>query len=137
MRNSDKRTSNLAEVLKSASDVLFPAEPGKTVGVDSTGPCGDTPLHVMARRGNVEAVRLLIDAGADVNAIGEMGETPLHVAVHKGYVAIADALLNSGASKSICSEFGKTPSELAAELGGSVAATFKRSRRDRRQLLHP
>jgi ankyrin repeat protein len=134
MGNSDTETSKLNKVLALASDVLFPAKPGTKVQVDSTGPCGDTPLHAMTRREDTEAVKLLIEAGANVNAVGEMGETPLHVAVRKGHVEIIEALLNAGASTSVRSKFDRTPAELAEERGGNVVSTVKRSRRVRRQM---
>ena len=58
---------------------------------------GDTPLHVMLWRSDVQAVIALIDAGVDVNAVGDMSETPLHIAVrNEGSVSI-EALLHAGA----------------------------------------
>lgn len=41
---------------------------------------GYTPLHVTARAGEYEAARLLLAAGADVNAIDKDGRTPLFYA---------------------------------------------------------
>jgi ankyrin repeat protein len=134
MGSSDTGASKLAKVLASASNVLFPDKLDTKVQVDSAGPCGDTPLHVMVWREDTEAVNLLIEAGADVNAVGEMGETPLHVAVRKGHTEIVKALVNAGASRSVRSEFGETAAEKAAKLGGGVAVVLKRSRRVRRQL---
>jgi ankyrin repeat protein len=133
MEYRDKGTDKLGKVLASASDVLFPANPDTNVQLDSAGPCGDTPLHVMARRADMEAIKLLVEAGANVNAVGEMGETPLHVAVQKGHAQIVEVLLNAGALTTIRSEFDKTPAELAADLGGNVALILNRSRRVRRQ----
>jgi len=40
-----------------------------------------TRLHTAARRGRAKRVRVLLRAGADVNARDTMGNTPLHVAV--------------------------------------------------------
>ena len=42
---------------------------------------GHTPLHAAASRNSVDIVRLLLDAGADVNARSNKGETPLLNAV--------------------------------------------------------
>jgi ankyrin repeat protein len=55
---------------------------------------GDTPLHVMLRRNDNEAVPMLLNAGANVNVIGDMSETPLHVAVLQRNFVAAEALLS-------------------------------------------
>jgi cytohesin len=39
---------------------------------------GSTPLHVAARTGNPEIAKLLLDAGANLQARDEEGQTPLH-----------------------------------------------------------
>jgi ankyrin repeat protein len=45
-----------------------------------------TPLLVAARDGHVEAVKLLLEAGADVNAVEPtFGAVPLHKAVYNGH----------------------------------------------------
>lgn len=38
---------------------------------------GDQPLHVIARRGNLEQARILLDHGADINGLNAEEETPL------------------------------------------------------------
>jgi ankyrin repeat protein len=112
----------LEEVLQSTSDVLFPAEIGeKRVAVGSVGIDGDTPLHVMVWRNDMEGARLLVTAGADVNAVGDMGETSLHVAVRQGNAQLVVLLLQAGADPDIRSEFGKTAREEAAATGGAIA----------------
>jgi uncharacterized protein len=113
------------QVLQSASDVLFPAELGrKSVTIDSTDAEGDTALHVMAWRNDLEGVRLLLGAGADTNAIGDMGETPLHVAIAMGNPQMVQAMLAAGACTDIRSEFGETGVEKARRAGGPVAMLF-------------
>ena len=115
----------LDEVLQSTSDVLFPADLGeRRVAIDSHDSDGDTPLHVMAWRNDLEAVELLVGAGADVNAIGDMGETPLHVAISKENFEMVKALLKAGARDDIRSEFGSTPREKAIRQGESMAVLF-------------
>src|SRR5688572_27133423 len=86
------------EVLASTSDVLFPGDiSSRRMTVDCRAADGDTPLHVIAWRDDVRGARLLLAAGADVNAQGDMGYTPLHVAVAKGSVAMVTLLLEAGA----------------------------------------
>ena len=45
----------------------------------------DRLLHTAARYAGAEAVRLLIEKGADPNAINETGNTPLHIAAQSRY----------------------------------------------------
>jgi uncharacterized protein len=108
----------LEEVLQSISDALFPANLGRhRVSLDSHDCDGDTPLHVLLWRRDVEGAHMLIEAGANVNAQGDMGETPLHVAITQGLPAIVEDLLNHGASPDLRSEFGDTPRERATMAG--------------------
>ena len=114
-----QRTLN--EVLKSTSDSLFPAELGKAeVRIDSADCDGETPLHVLIWRGDVEGALLLIENGANIDAIGDMGETPLHVAISKNEKRVIDALLEVGARTDIVSEFGQTQAEKARQYGVSL-----------------
>ena len=60
--------------------------------------CGGTPLH--AARGNVEAARLLIEFGTDVNAVDGENQrlTSLHCRAEHGDVQMVDLLLDHGAN---------------------------------------
>ncbi len=58
---------------------------------------GYTPLLFAARRGDVASARLLVAAGADVDAAAESGTSPLVVAAHGGHGALAAFLLEAGA----------------------------------------
>jgi len=108
----------LDNLLQSVSDVLFPDQLGKRkVETNSRDSDGDTPLHVIARRNDLKGIKLLIKAGADVNAIGDMGETPLHAALSQKNKEIIRALLQAGANPNIRSEFGETAMEKAAKMG--------------------
>lgn len=57
-----------------------------------------TPLHVAAARGDREACRALLEAGAHVNASSEANWTPLLAAVERGDVEMCRLLLACGAS---------------------------------------
>lgn len=117
----------LVEILQSTSSALFPAELGSRLITIETRDCdGDTALHVCVRRKDREAVRLLLDAGADPNGVGDMGLTPLHIAIQSGSADIAGTLLAHGARSDIRSEFGRTAFEVATEKGGEVARLVRR-----------
>jgi ankyrin repeat protein len=127
MARREKGRRTLAEVLKSTSDVLFPQGLGDAaVAIDSRDASGDTPLHVMAWRGDSHGTALLIEAGADVNAIGDMGEAPLHVAVRNESVGIVELLLRAGADPNIRSEFDETPLERARKGSMAMQDAFQR-----------
>ena len=108
----------LNEVLQSTSNCIFPASLGEAeVALNSTGPDGDTPLHVLIWREDTEGALLLLENGAPVNAIGDMGETPLHVALTNKNPRIIKALIAAGAKIDIDSEFGETPMQKAVKAG--------------------
>ena len=58
---------------------------------------GYTPLLFAARSGDVASARLLVAAGADVDAAAASGTSPLVVAAHSGHGALAAFLLAAGA----------------------------------------
>ena len=62
-----------------------------------------TPLHVAAHRGYIDIVKLLIDAGADVNAKeGNYSKsTPLHWAAKEGNLQVVKLLVESGAELNV------------------------------------
>ena len=45
---------------------------------------GNTPLHIASERGNLEAVKILLDHGASGDAQNHELETPMHLAAQKG-----------------------------------------------------
>jgi ankyrin repeat protein len=58
---------------------------------------GDPTLFEAVKGNDVQAVKVLIGRGADVNARSEDGNTPLAIAVYEGHVEMADLLLAAGA----------------------------------------
>jgi ankyrin repeat protein len=115
----------LKEILHFAAEHFFSAEEEvPSINVDTRSSEGDTPLHLFAWRSDLEAARVLIEAGADVNAIGDMSQTPLHVALRQGSVELVILLLEAGAKIDIRSEFQETPQEAARRIGGRIAEIF-------------
>jgi uncharacterized protein len=79
-----------------------------------------TALLHETSRGNLQAVRRLIDEGADVNHANRYGVAPLMVACLRNWSDIAKLLLESGADTE-CRDafFGCTPLIFASLSGGS------------------
>ena len=88
------------------------------------GSLGETPLHRLARRGSKESrsqyspiIRVLVGAGADVNAKDQRGITPLlyFANCNEGnrWLPEAELLLELGADPGITDPDGRTPLHLA------------------------
>jgi uncharacterized protein len=79
---------------------------GELVG----GKGGLTPLLFAAREGNMETVKLLLDAGAPIGQVSEGDHTaPMLMAAINGHFDIAKLLLEKGASPNQMSDAGATP----------------------------
>lgn len=76
---------------------------------------GRTALHgASVEAGSEEAVELLLDYGADVDAKDKYGNTPLHDAAKYGNISICKLLLGYGADIDAANKWGQTPMHVAA-----------------------
>jgi ankyrin repeat protein len=78
---------------------------------------GWTPLHLAAFFGHLEAARILLDAGADVDALSQnaLGNTPLHAATAGRHSHVALALIERGANPHAVDAGGYTPLQIATQ----------------------
>ena len=81
---------------------------------------GTTALHWAARRDDVEAASLLLEAGADVDAANRYGVTPLLLASENG-TAMVETFLAAGADPNVASPEGETPLMLSARADSAAA----------------
>jgi ankyrin repeat protein len=71
-------------------------------------------------KGNIEAVKQHLAAGADVNAKDDHGQTPLHAAAREGLKEVVELLIAAGADVNAKYDDGEglTPLHFAAVFGG-------------------
>ena len=94
-----------------------------TVG---TNDLANQPLHAAAAGRHVEVCRLLLAAGADVDAVQHGGFTPLHQAADQGDVEMVELFLSAGADPGTRLPDGRTPADLAEARGhGDVARRLR------------
>jgi ankyrin repeat protein len=86
--------------------------------------CGCQPLHYASNRGRPELVRLLLQAGADVDPGDAEARTPLMYAVCAERTMVALLLLAHGANLYTRDRRGKTAELHDAERYGLEAAGF-------------
>lgn len=77
---------------------------------------GTRPLGIAATIGDIEAIEILLEAGADIDGKGEDGYTPLHDAVAHGKLEAIRYLLKKGASLTSVNDDGETPRQLAESI---------------------
>ncbi|KAH9498270.1 hypothetical protein Btru_009533 [Bulinus truncatus] len=94
-----------------------------------------TPLHNAVLEGNLAAVKLLLQHGADVNKKDVDTWTPLHAACANGEADIARYLLSKGASKDIKTNDGERPLDLCDARDFSVISVMLESDSARKAKL--
>ncbi len=77
---------------------------------------GLTPLHFAARQGCVEGAKVLVKAGADINATNPNGFSPILLAIINSHYDVAAFLLDQGADANIADEVGRTPLYAAVDM---------------------
>jgi ankyrin repeat protein len=93
---------------------------------EHTGSVGETALHAAAFWGRPEIARLLIDAGADVNALTDRKSTPLHEAARLTNVKMVRLLLEKGAKPDARDQDNKTPLDCCHESKSTNAAEIEK-----------
>jgi len=100
-------------------------EHGAHIHQVSHNPLRNQALHACIALGNsVEVARILVEAGADMNATAAGGYTPLHLAASNGKREIVVLLLERGADREPRCDQGKTPAEYARERGHADIAAL-------------
>jgi uncharacterized protein len=97
-------------------------------GVGFTGGSGDRTKE--EEKGALEAAKLLVDLGADVNAVSTDGWRAVHGAAYTGVNDILQFLVDKGAKLDVRNEWGQTPLSIAEGDPNMLVDAFE-------QRLHP
>lgn len=93
----------------------------RSVALNTTSPFGESALRVLSRIGRFDAVRLLLDAGADES---QLEWTPLHRAVALGTLHDVQSLIEKGAPLESVDRWECTPWLLAVKTGDLPKAQY-------------
>lgn len=93
----------------------------------------DSPAWNPGRQ--VAMIRLLLKAGANMNAQDKNGATPLHRAVRTRCAAAVKCLLEAGADPTIRNKPGSTPFHLAVQNTGRGGSGSEKARTAQREIL--
>ncbi|XP_077841170.1 caskin-1 isoform X6 [Macaca mulatta] len=95
---------------------------------DATDPNGTSPLHLAAKNGHIDIIRLLLQAGIDINRQTKSG-TALHEAALCGKTEVVRLLLDSGINAHVRNTYSQTALDIVHQFTTSQAS------REIKQLL--
>ncbi|KAM6951183.1 caskin-2 [Aplochiton taeniatus] len=97
-------------------------------GRNSLDPASTTPLHLAARNGHRDIIRLLLKAGIDINKATKSG-TSLHEAALYGKTEVVRLLLDAGVNVNLLNTYNQTALDIVNQFTTSTAS------REIKQLL--
>jgi len=114
---------HLSAAFATSEAVTLLLEHGAHIHQVSHNPLRNQALHACIALGNsVDVARVLVEAGADVNAAAAGGYAPLHLAASNGNRDIVMLLLERGANRDAHCDQGKTAADYARERGHAEVA---------------
>lgn len=106
----------LLEQCRGTCDFSFIDEPFSDVNQKGIG--NNTPLHVVSHWGELDGVKMLVEAGAEINALDTDFRTPLYCAVMSRNVLVVKYLLEQGCDPNIVGDDGKSALRFSRNLSG-------------------
>lgn len=67
---------------------------------------GYTPLHIAAKKNQMEITTTLLEYGAPTNTVTRQGITPMHLAAQEGNIDVVTLLLARDAPVNVCNKVG-------------------------------
>lgn len=99
--------------------------------------CGSLPLTMAIEKGDISAVRLLLDHKADTNLSNNCGETPLLAAIKKNSFDYVNLILEHGAKPNTTDHFKNIPLMCAIEKGNYQIVKALLQRGANPNIFHP
>ncbi|KAJ3652448.1 hypothetical protein Zmor_018410 [Zophobas morio] len=93
-----------------------------------------TPLHRAALKGRKKVVKVLVEAGADINCCSTDGGTPLHSAARGGHIDVLEYLISQKASVKAKNAKSKTCLHVAVQRGCTDAVEYLINQK--REIVH-
>jgi len=130
--------------LNAVSTILQPRTGSERDGINpnrrmAAGPWlgGLTALHFAAREGQMDAVRELVSAGANVNAVAATDNMPpITTAIINGYFDVAKFLLDHGSDPNIATTSKLTPLFAAIDQGWAARTWYPAASSEQEKTTH-
>ena len=104
-----------AEILKEVSEALDKFHELSSMNAYCIVKC--SPMHVFAKRGNLELCKHIINNIGDKNPKDDFGDTPLHWASEEGHIDVCKLIMGHNENKNPKNDRGETPLHMAAQKG--------------------
>lgn len=133
-RQYEGQTFNVLQAAASSGNedlILFLLDQG--MDIDAPTPEGWTPLFIAARDGQTQVAKLLVYAGADLNAQTRLGATALTMVVTQPYetekerLDLLEYMLKRGADPALQDVYGHTPLYYAQQKDNQAVAQLLRT----------
>ena len=112
-KNAYRRSVLHKAVYYSGSITLIDALIFQGANVNAQDKGAWTPLHLASKNGHLNAIKTLLEKGADLNTKDlKHGWTPLHIAIVSKQFKAANLLLRAGSCLNICDNHGNSAQNL-------------------------
>ena len=100
-------------LVEGGADPLLAADDGTTPLMVAAGMTNIEEEHAIPEERHLDAVKLCLELGADINAANDRGNTALHATAFLGFPEVARYLVEQGAELNPKNENGETPMRVA------------------------